>query len=214
MSYTDASEFQDHQTSQARAGTVTTFGFGTEELKYTVADKVSSTTFKTAYADLSRDHGFLVERNTWLMNVGLMWIALGVLLTVLKFSQTRAITPSFWLWLGLGCAGWAWFRTIRYVKIPAANGTLLVIEDQQKTSILAELEARRQEQLRRWHDFIDANEELARQRTRFKWLHEEGALTEAELCERLGRLDSLVAPSTHAVEVSVPGDANPGVSLN
>jgi hypothetical protein len=214
MGNADGPTFHDHQASQAKAGTVATFAFGADELKYTVADKTSSTTFKTPYTALSRDHGYLVERNTWLMNVGLLWMALGALLTAVKFTQTREMVPSLWLWVGLGCAGWAWLRTVRYLKIPAANGTLLIIEDGQKAALLAELDGRRMDQLRRWHDFIDANDDLARQRTRFNWLHEEGALNEDELGERLGRLDRLVAAPAPAVEVTVPGDRVPGSSLN
>lgn len=214
MSSSDQSTFQDHQATQAKAGSKATFDFGLDELKYTVADKTSSTTFKTPYTGLSRDYGFLVERNTWLMNVGLIWIALGLLMTGLKFAETRVLIPSLWLWLGLGCAGWAWFRTIRYLKIPTENGTLLLIEDDQKASLLAELESRRRDQLRRWHDFIDANEDLARQRSRFNWLHGEGALDAEELEERLGRLDRLVAPAVQVPETIVPGDRSPGSSLN
>lgn len=98
----------------------------------------------------------------WLMNVGLLWMALGALLTAVKFAQAQAMVPSFWLWVGLGCACSAWLRAVRYLKIPAANGTLLIIEDEQKAVLLAELAGRRMNQLRRWHDFIDANDELLR----------------------------------------------------
>lgn len=211
MPSTDQPEFTDHQVSQARAGTVTTFAFSEDELKYTVADKTSSSTFKTSYTALSRDHGFLVERNTWLMNVGLLWVALGVVLTGMHYFQAQKLVPSFWLFIGAGCAGWVWLRTIRYLKVPAENGTLLIIEDGMKAGILAELEARRTDQLLRWHDFIDANEDPARQRTRFNWLHEEGALDAEQLGERLGRLDRLVAPIPPA---ALPGDREPGTALN
>lgn len=214
MSSSDQAAFQDHQATQAKAGTKTTFDFGVDELKYTVVDKTSSTTFKTPYTGLSNDHGFLVERNTWLMNVGLIWIALGLLTTGVKFAETRTVVPSLWLWLGLACAGWAWVRTIRYLKIPTEHGTILLIEDSQKGSLLAELEGRRRDQLRRWHDFIDASEDPARQRARFNWLHEEGALTAEELDERVDRLDRLVAPVVPAAEMIVPGDRFPGSSLN
>lgn len=214
MTSGDESAFQDYQVSQSKSGTVTTFDFGMDELKYTVADKTSSSTFKTPYTELSRDHGFLVERNTWLMNVGLLWTALGVLMTGVKFAQTRAVVPSVWLWIGLVCAGWAWFRTIRYLKIPSASGTLLIIEDDQKAAILADLNGRRVDQLRRWHDFIDANEEPARQRNRFNWLHEEGALNDEQLRERLARLQQFVAPTLQTSEVILPGDRSPGSSLN
>nr|WP_298124828.1 hypothetical protein [uncultured Pseudoxanthomonas sp.] len=212
MSHTD--DFQDHQVTQSKAGNTATFVFAEDELKYTLADRTSSTTIKTSYTALSRDHGFFIERNTWLMNVGWLWIALGAVLTVMRYTQTQALVPSFWLFVGAGCVAWVWLRTVRYVKIPCENGTLFVIEDAQQSALMAELEARRLEQLRRWHDFIDASEDVARQRKRFAWLHEEGALDAEALAERLGQLDRLHVPGRTTVEPVLPGEPSPGSMLN
>lgn len=214
MSSTESTALVDKQVSQSKAGTTTTFAFSTDELKYTLTNKTSSTTFKTPYTAMSRDHGFLVERNDWLRNVGFLWIALGLASMGINYAQGEKVAPSIWLLLGIGCAGWAWLRTVRYVTVPAESGTLLIIEDPQKAALLSELEARRMDQLLRWHDFMDANEDPERQRSRFNWLREEGALNEAELGERLGRLDRLVAPVPAAAEVVLPGDRTSGTSLN
>lgn len=206
--------FQDQELSQSKSGTKTVFQFFADELKYTVADKSSSSTFKTPYAELTRDHGFLVERNSWLLNVGLLWIAIGVLQTGLAYSKSQSLAPSMWLILGLGCAAWAWVRSVRYTKIPTGTGTILIIDDAQKPEILAALEARRVDQLRRWHDFIDASEDPQRQRTRLNWLHEEGALNDAELGERIGRVDNLLVQPLAAIESLIPGDRLAGTTLN
>ena len=211
---TEPTVFQDHQLVQSKAGTMATFVFSADELKYTLADKTSSSTFKTPYTALSRDHGFLVERNTWLMNVGLLWIALGAVTTVMRYTQAQTVVPSFWLYFGAGCAAVAWLRTIRYTKIPCDNGTLMVMDDAQKPALMAELEARKIDQLRRWHDFIDANEDLARQRSRFEWLHEEGALDAETLAQRLGQLDRLQMPPAPAAEAALPGEPSTGPMLN
>ena len=211
---TEPTVFQDHQLVQSKAGTMATFVFSADELKYTLADKTSSSTFKTPYTALSRDHGFLVERNTWLMNVGLLWIALGAVTTVMRYTQAQTVVPSFWLYFGAGCAAVAWLRTIRYTKIPCDNGTLMVMDDAQKPALMAELEARKIDQLRRWHDFIDANEDLARQRSRFEWLHEEGALDAETLAQRLGQLDRLQMPPAPTPEAALPGEPSAGPMLN
>lgn len=214
MSSKESTAFVNSQVSQSKAGTTTTFAFSPDELKFTLANKSSSTTFKTSYTAMSRDQGFLVERNDWLRNVGFLWIALGLASIAISYAQAQKLVPSIWLFLGIGCAGWAWLRTVRYVTVPAESGTLLVIEDSQKAALLDELDARRTDQLLRWHDFMDANEDPERQRNRFNWLREEGALSEAELGERLGRLDHLVAPVQVAVETVLPGDRTSGTSLN
>lgn len=211
---TDSVSFQDHQVTQSKAGNTATFVFSEDELKYTLADKTSSSTIKTSYTALSRDHGFFIERNTWLMNVGWLWMALGAVLTVMRYTQTQALAPSFWLFVGAGCVGWVWLRTVRYLKIPCENGTLFVIEDAQKPAIMAELEARKLDQLRRWHDFIDASEDLARQRSRFRWLHEEGALDAEALAERLGQLDRLHVPARATADFVLPGEPSQGSMLN
>ena len=211
---TEPATFQNHQLVQSKAGTTATFVFSADELKYTLADKTSSATFKTPYTAQSRDHGFLVERNTWLMNVGWLWMALGAVLTVMRAVEANTFVPSFWLFIGAGCVGFVWLRTIRFTKIPCDNGTLMVMDDAQKPALMAELEARKIDQLRRWHDFIDANEDLARQRSRFEWLHEEGALDAETLAQRLGQLDRLQMPPASTPEAALPGEPSAGPMLN
>lgn len=185
--------FADTQIVQAKNGTTTDFRFSEDELKFTLSDKTSSTTFKTPYTQLDREHGYFVERNTWLMNVGWLWLALGVGVTAMSFFATtpHTLKPSYWLFLGAGCAAFAWLRTVRYTKVQTESGALLVIDDAQKPRILAELDSRRLEQLRRWHDFVDADADPQAQRSRFQWIHREGALDEAELADRLDQLARL-----------------------
>ena len=202
----DQQVFQDRTIEQDKAGNRTRFDFGEDEIKYTLVDKSSSQTFKSPYTQFSRDHGFLIERNTWLMNVGWLWVALGAVLTTLSFAAESGPMPSLWLFLGAGCVLVAWLRTVRFTKVPTESGTLLIIDDAQQPAILAELERRRIDQLRRWHDFLDAEEAPERQRSRLKWLREEGALDEAELAERLDRLERMLAAQPLRTEAPLPGE--------
>ncbi|HRQ63843.1 MAG TPA: hypothetical protein PKZ76_03090 [Xanthomonadaceae bacterium] len=184
---------------QRRLGSETSFAFGQDSLKFTVKDKTGSNTVNTQYGNIGTDHDFLVERNTWLENVGYLWLALGAVFTVLIYLEGRFM-PSIWLLIGAGCVLVARLRTIRYTRIHTDNGAILVIDDAQKRTILKEIRERRIEQLRRWYDFIDANEDIGRQRARFEWLHEEGILSAEELSDRLQKIESMPRPS------EIPGE--------
>ncbi|MDZ4814420.1 MAG: hypothetical protein SGI99_17690 [Pseudomonadota bacterium] len=185
---TDATPLRDTEFKQKRNGNQTRFHFGEDELAYTVTDKSGSTSFQVKYQEISRIRDFLVERNSWLQNVGVLWIALGVVLTVVNFATDRQVM-SIWLPVGIACVLFARFRTTRYTKIPTDHGTIFIIDDDEKDRILDTLESRRLNQLRRWYDFLSPDEDPARQRKRYQWLQKEGALTDADLTQRLAALD-------------------------
>lgn len=185
---TEGTPLPDVEFKQKRNSNQTRFHFGEDELAYTLTDKSGSNSFQVKYQEVSRIRDFLVERNSWLQNVGLLWIALGVVFTVLSFA-TDAPVMSFWLPFGIGCVLFARFRTTRYTKIPTDRGTIYIIDDNEKVRIVDTLESRRVNQLRRWYDFLSPDEDPERQRKRYQWLHKEGALTHAELTQRLAALD-------------------------
>ncbi len=91
-------------------------------------------------------------------------------------------------------------------KLRTEAGTVLIIQDGQHDSIMAEIEKRRLDQLRRWYDFLDQEQEPQRQLARFRWLHEQGALSAEELAEREQRVNALssLAPAALPDEGSRP----------
>ncbi len=213
---TETQLLPDVELTQKRGGKQTRFKFGEDELAYTVIDKTGSSSFQIKYTQLTKTRDFFIERNTWLQNVGLLWIAIGVVFTALNVIAEKP-PLSIWLPIGVGCWLWAHFRTTRYTKIPAENGTLYVIEDAQKERILHELETRRLNQLRRWYDFLSPDEDPARQRSRYQWLHKEGVLTDADLKQRLTTLDLQFAVEPEApasVELIANEDAGQRRLLN
>ena len=185
---TEGTPLPDVEFKQKRNGNQTRFHFGEDELAFTLTDKSGSASFQVKYQEVSRIRDFLVERNIWLQNVGLLWIALGVVFTVMNFAKDSHVM-SIWLPVGIGCVLFARFRTTRYTKIPTDRGTIYIIDDNEKDRILGALESRRLNQLRRWYDFLSADEDPGRQRTRYQWLHKEGVLTDADLTQRLTALD-------------------------
>lgn len=89
--------------SQKKHSNRVRYVFGDEELDYTVEDGSGSRSFSVAYSEIDRERQTLEERNEWLRNVGLLWIALGVGLTLLSLTGDRGLQISLWLWVGLAC---------------------------------------------------------------------------------------------------------------
>jgi hypothetical protein len=164
--------------------------FGEDELQYSLEDTSGSRSFSVAYTDISRDRQTLVERNQWLGNVGLLWLALGAVLTVISFVGGKG-TFSFWLWIGAGCYAVYRLRTTRFTIVPSEKGNLLVIDDEEGKRILNEIESRRAAQFKAEYDFMPEGDTPEQLRGRFKWLHREGALTDDELKARLATVDAV-----------------------
>lgn len=200
--------------AQRRFATETNFNFAADEMKFVVKDKSGSHTLHTQYVQIGTDRDFLVERNTWLQNVGLLWLALGAVFTAIAYFGADRFQPSIWLFVGAACVAAAHWRTVRYTKLPTEKGTILVINDAQHDSILQQIEARRMDQMRRWYDFFDAEEEPARQKSRFEWLRREGVLSEDELGERLRAIENMVRVEEIPGEFVAVGGSASGRSLN
>jgi hypothetical protein len=158
--------------------------FGEDELQYSLEDTSGSRSFSVPYTDISRDRQTLVERNQWLGNVGLLWLALGAVLTIVSFVGGKG-TFSFWLWIGAGCYAVYRLRTTRFTIVPSEKGNLLVIDDEEGKRILNEIESRRAAQFKAEYDFMPEGDTPEQLRGRFKWLHREGVLSDDELKARL-----------------------------
>ena len=184
------------------------FEFGEDELRYTQKDGSGSRSFSLPYAAISRDRQTLEVRNDWLRNVGLLWIALGAGLTAMAWFGDQVLRISLWVWIGLACYAAYRFRSTGFTILPTEKGNLLVIDDSDGPKVLGEIERRRAEHMRREYDFFpegDTPEQLA---GRFRWLHREGALSDAELEQRLARIPP---PQAEAAAQVLP---SPGQRLN
>lgn len=182
------------QIKQAKNSNRIQYDFGEQELKYTVQDTSGSRSFSVPYTDISRDRQSFEERNQWLGNVGLLWLALGVVMTGMTWFNDQVLRMSFWLWIGAGCYAVYWFRRTRFTIVPSDKGNLLVIDDADGPRILEEIQTRRAAQLRAEYDFMPEGDTPAQQRKRLEWLHREGALSDGELAERLGVVGDVTGP--------------------
>lgn len=182
--------------------------FGEDALDYLVEDGSGSRSFSVPYSEISRDRQTLVERNLWLRNVGLLWIALGVVMSALSLTGDAGLKVSFWLWIGLACYGVYHFRSTRFTIVPTERGNLLVIDGADGERILHEIATHRAAFLRREYDFLPEGESPEQHRGRFKWLHREGVLSDDELSQRLATVEALDSSRL------APTGPEPGVLLN
>jgi hypothetical protein len=159
--------------------------FGEDELQYQWEDGSGGRSFSVPYTDISRDRQTLVERNAWLRNVGLLWLAIGAVTTAIAWFSAGELKASLWLLIGAGCYGAYRLRSTSFTIVPSEKGNLLVIDGDDGRRILAEIESRRADQLRRDYDFMPEGDTPEQLRGRFKWLHKEGALSDDELQRRL-----------------------------
>jgi len=177
---------------QSRNSNRIRYQFGEDELSYSLEDSSGSRSFSVQYTEVSRDRQTLEERNQWLGNVGLLWIALGAVLTAMSYFGAGPFRASFWLWIGLGCYAVYWFRRTKFTILPSEKGNLLVIDNADGPRLIQEIESRRAAQFLREYDFLDANETPQQQHRRFKWLHSEGALSQEEFQKRLAMIGPVI----------------------
>ncbi|WP_457097678.1 hypothetical protein [Lysobacter sp. P5_B9] len=182
---------------QSRHSNHIRYAFGADELHYFIEDSTGSRSFSVAYSEISRDRQVFVERNSWLRNVGLLWLALGAVITAMAAIKGE-FAPSVWLLIGAGCYAVYRFRTTRFTIVRSEKGNLLVIEGDDGQRILKEIESRRADYFRREYDFMPQDETADQHRNRFKWLHREGALSEEELGQRLAVVDASEPASTES----------------
>lgn len=166
------------------------FVFGEDELQYAWQDASGGRSFSVRYTEISRDRQTLVERNAWLRNVGLLWLAIGAVTTTIAWFDKGQFSPSLWLFIGAGCYAVHHFRATRFTIVPTERGNVLVIDGDDGARIINEIESRRAAQFRSEYDFMPESETPEQLRGRFKWLHKEGALSDGELSQRLAAVDA------------------------
>jgi len=183
---------------QSRHSNRIRYVFGEDEVQYSLEDGAGRRSFSVPYTQISRDRQTLEERNSWLRNVGLLWMLLGAGLTVASYVGEGPFKLSFWVWVGAFCYAVYYFRRTKFTILPSDKGNLFVIEDADGPGVIQELESRRAAQFLREYDFIDEDETPAQQLRRFKWLQSEGALSEEEFEKRVGMIEAVAVPDGSA----------------
>jgi hypothetical protein len=189
--------------SQKRFSATTRYVFHDDRVDYAWKDSSTSRSFSVPYTEITRDRQTLTERNTWFRNVGLLWLLIGGIQLAASWSAASGQKGGLWLALGAACCAAYRFRVTGYVILPSDKGNLLVIDDESGKQIVAEIETRRADQFRSEYDFFPESDSPQQLRNRFTWLHREGALSDEELQERLGRIEAPEAAMAGADEALV-----------
>lgn len=184
------------------------FAFGEDAVNYSLEDGSGSRSYSVPYLDISRDRQTLVERNQWLGNVGKLWLLLGAALTAFSVMGDGGLKVSIWVWVGAACYAFYHYRTTRFTIVPTGKGNLCVIDDADGQRILGEIESRRARLFRDEYDFMPEGDSPDQHRSRFKWLHKEGVLSDDELGQRLAAVDAMDAAK------SLPVTSTAGIRLN
>lgn len=132
--------------------------FGEDALQYQWEDGSGCRSFSVPYTDISRDRQTLTERNAWLRNVGLLWLAIGAVTTAITWFDAGELKASIWLLIGAGCYVAYRLRSTGFKLVPSEKGNLRVIDGEDGRRILAEIESRRVAQFRREYDFMPEGE--------------------------------------------------------
>lgn len=179
---------------QKRGSTHIRYLFHRDRIDYSWKGGGSSRSFSIEYTAISRDRETLAERNTWYRNLGIVWIALGALLLMSAISDrngTTGASGAFWILVGALSLAYYWYSAARYIILPCERGNLMVLDNGSGSSILAEIERRRAAQFRDEYDFFPDDASPAQLRNRFMWLQREGALSDEQFQERMGRVDAM-----------------------
>src|SRR3546814_1085131 len=121
----------------------------------------------------------------------MLWLLLGAGLTIFSFTGDAGPKVSVWLWVGAACYAAYRYRITRFTIVPTDKGNLCVIDDADGQRILEQIESHRARQFRSEYDFMPEGDSPEQHRARFKWLHNEGALSDDELRPRMAKVDAL-----------------------
>ena len=130
-----------------------------------------------------------IRKALLLRNVGLLWVALGTVMTALSVTSGQGLKLSVWLWLGAACYAAYRFHNVR-AAAPADQAHARLIPDAEWQRILGAIETRRAVP-GNVHDLVPRTITLRQYRDRFAWQHQQGRLSDAELQHRLATVDAL-----------------------
>lgn len=165
---------------QKKGATKTQFDLGAERLQYSVEDSSGKANFALDYEDLPNETSEFVEKNTWYRNVGVLWMLLGLCFMGYDFIQTGEIGGYFWLVVGMITYGVYLFRQTEFTVFATTRGPIYVVKDDTHDQIIEDLHTRKADVLRQRYGAFNPNNEPEIELRKFRWLNEEGAISDEE----------------------------------
>ena len=187
---------------QEKSGNKHIFTFSEDSLNFAYEDKSGSGDTDIQYAEFQKKSSIRIEQNDWLRNAGLLWILIGAFsVGAGLMANNFDLGDFFWLALGAGCVIVAIVRRVKYSVYNTNSGNVFVIQDKEHDKIISEIFKRKKEQLLTWHGDINHEEEPSREISKFKWLVEQGVLSEAEANKQIAVIESSIAESTETKSI-------------
>ena len=186
---------------QKKFSNKTTFEFGDETLTYTVEDKGGGGDFSFYYSDFPQNSTMKIEKNGWLKNVGLIWVAIGVLqLCIAIGTQSSLSGKGFWLFIGLICLVVYRIAITKYSVFRLENGTVYIIKDKKHDKIIEEIYDRRKKQLLLWYGEINTDNDAENEIAKFRWLQNQNVISKEEADKKIAEIEL-----SHTASQEVPG---------
>lgn len=179
---------------QKKRSTKHTFSFYDDYLNFAYDDKLGSGDRDITYADIPQKTSTQIEQNQWLLNVGYLWIVLGIVVLVHAYLVGAPLNgKGFWIFMGLVTLVWAYFTKIKYTVYSTEYGNVPIMQDKKHDDIIREINTRKKAQLLKWYGEINPENELNNEIKKFTWLAEQDVLTKEESEKRVEQVKLLHA---------------------
>ncbi|STQ91538.1 hypothetical protein [Iodobacter fluviatilis] len=167
-----------------------TFLFKDDAINFAYKDKNGSGDVDLYYADIPKKSSIRIEQNDWLKNVGCLWLILGVFQAGFAiYAGYFTIAKALWVFLGAMCLAWFYFTKIKYTVFHAEKGSLFIVQTDSHDRIIEEIMARKNKQLLAWYGNIDFDNEPEREKSKFKWLCDQGVITNEVLEMKIAQIE-------------------------
>lgn len=179
--------------------------FRDEEFDYTIKTSGSKKRFSVDYMRFDPEVIEETEQaNTWWRNAGALWVAIGAILTALRYADGEGLKISFWLYLGVICLAIYLLGRATFTSHSIdGGGRILLIKDGRASSLIEELTARRRTRLAQVYGEIDFDEDPEREVAKFKWLESQGALSGEDAAAKIAAIRAAEDGATAEPDIGV-----------
>lgn len=179
------------QVIQKKGSNKHTFDFKEETVNFAYEDKTGSGDADFYYGDIPKKSSIRIEQNDWLKNVGYLWLVLGVFEVGLSlYTESFSAGKAFWVFLGVVCLICFYLTKVKYTIFQADKGSIYVIQGKDHEKIIEEIMTRRNHQLLNWYGNINFENDLEKEKSKFKWLFEQGVISNEDLDIKIAQIES------------------------
>ncbi|KJV06307.1 hypothetical protein [Methylocucumis oryzae] len=174
-----------------------TFTLHDDYFNFAYKDNNGSGDVDLNYADLPQKSSVQIEQNEWFRNVGVLWVALGIV----QYSQAIFLNmplagKGVWITVGSACLIWFYLSKVKYTVFRTERANVLVIQDKNHDKIIDELNKRRKSQLLAWYGDVNPQNNLENEIQKFKWLAEQNILSKEEAEIKIAQAELLQKANT------------------